>query len=250
VGSRCQTPQQFAATMPKTRESFAKKEENNGGALSLPAAEPAAAAAAAGRARVDLIRRVVARGFDTPSEPAVASRSNYPFRLRLRLDPNDMPFKFEGKFEPRQEVFVDLTRFDECVPGVYAGVVVDVAVDLGLYEVALNTGFVVLVMEEAVQPKSVENWRKTGISSQLAEGVPVYTSMSGAETYFSAIVQHKARSLLRPVVFIISQSGNHKPQRHTHVKTRHHTLTHAAGGPGPVRVPHHGDVGGEGSVRR
>ena len=83
---------------------------------------------------------------------------------------------------------------------------------LDLYEVALNTGFVVLVMEEAVQPKSVENWRKTGISSQLAEGVPVYTSMSGAETYFSAIVQHKARSLLARLLCSSPKAETTTPQ--------------------------------------
>jgi hypothetical protein len=45
--------------------------------------------------------------------------------------------------------------FEECSPGVYAGTVADLDEELGLYEVALTTGFVVLVPESCLIPKEV-----------------------------------------------------------------------------------------------
>ena len=141
---------------------------------------------------IQTISKVIATG-SKPLATRKIKTGSEPFRLHLRLDAREMPFKFEGLFGVRDEVFVDLTQFVECVPGLYAGTVVDVEEELGLYEVALTTGYVVMVMESVLQVKELENWRRNGISSQLAPGIPVFVSMSGAETYFSAIVQGKVQ---------------------------------------------------------
>ena len=108
------------------------------------------------------ISTVISTAFAPPSRPGAvvaAKKSNYPYRLHLRLNPREVPFKFEGLYEKHQEVYVDLSSFDECVPGLYAGTIVDTARDVGLYEVVLTTGFVVMVMERVIEPKELENWK-------------------------------------------------------------------------------------------